>query len=189
MKFLGSSPAEAERAAIRFVREHCRTRGYTLRIEVPAVNSRPVDPEQDETVAPAEAARSADRPLCAAIVRYGIGRATQRGETDNLSEGGLFIRTNAPFPVATRLRLRFETDEGVAVPLRGVVRWTRERAEEGRPSGMGVELIDPHPRYVDFVRRRTEPWDGEEEAATYEVEEWHPAPLPEVVPDRRRPGR
>jgi len=189
MKFLGATPGEAERAAIRYIREHCRVRCYAVRTEVPAVNSRPVDAERNEGLARTAAERSSDRPLCAAIVRYGSGRATRRGETDNLSEGGLFIRTDEPFPVGTRLRLQVDTGDGVAIPLRGVVRWTRDGVQEGRPCGMGIELIDPHPRYVEFARRQTEPPDERDEAPTYEVEEWHPAPLPAVVPEQQRPDR
>jgi len=130
MKFVGSTPASAEQAAIRFIKQHCKARGFATRTEVPSVESGEVALEQDDTAARSEAVRASQRQLRAVRVSYGLGRPNQEAETDDLSEGGLFIRTDEPMPVGTDLQLRFEA-EGFGIPLRGIVRvrssWCHKR--------------------------------------------------------------
>ena len=184
MKFVGSTPASVEKAAIRFIKGHCKSHGFTARTEVPSVESGGVALEQDVTAARSEAVRASQRQLRAVRVYYGTGRPDQEAETDDLSEGGLFIRTDEPMPVGTDLQLRFEA-EGFGIPLRGIVRWAREEDEDGRPRGMGIELINPHPRYIHYVRQQQKQVQTNGEPTTYEVEEWKPAELPEEV--RRTP--
>jgi len=167
IKFVASTPAEAQNKAVEYIRQHCKRRGFALRAEVTSVESREVDPEQDAKTASSKAARAAQRQLRFLYVRYGLGRPTDEAETDDLSEGGLFIKTDSPLPVGTDLALRLEID-GFDLPLRGVVRWVREEAAGGRPSGMGIKLAQPHPRYIHYIRQQqTGP-----EPAKYELEEW-----------------
>ena len=66
--------------------------------------------------------------------------------------------------LATRLSLRLDL-EGFGISLRGVVRWARESPEEGRLPGMGIKLLNPHPRYLHFVRQK-------QKADTSEIEPW-----------------
>jgi len=187
MKFVGSTPASAENAAIRFIKQHCKSRGFAARTEVPSVESGGVALEQDVTAARSEAVLASQRQLRAVRVSYGLGRPNKEAETDDLSEGGLFIRTDEPMPVDTDLQLRFEA-EGYGIPLRGVVRWTREEDEDGRPRGMGIQLVNPHPRYIHYVRPQRTHVQTAGEAITYEVEEWEAAELPEEV-EKAPPSR
>lgn len=65
----------------------------------------------------------------------------------DLSTLGIFLRSNAPFPVGTKLTVRF-TPPGDQVPLEleGEVRWVspfRVGALEAREPGMGVQFTDP----------------------------------------------
>jgi hypothetical protein len=185
MKFVGSTPALVEQAAIRFIKGHCKSHGFTARTEVPAVESGEVAPEQDATAARSEAVRASQRQLRAVRVAYGLGRPNQEAETDDLSEGGLFIRTDEPMPVGTDLQLRLEA-EGFGIPLRGVVRWARDVDVNGRPRGMGIKLVNPHPRYIHFVRQQQNQAQPTGDTTTYEVEEWKAADLLEEVEKPRR---
>jgi hypothetical protein len=167
MKFLASTPTEAQDKAVEFIRAQCKRRGLTLCAEVTRVESGQVDPEQDATTARSEAVRASQRQLHSLYLRYGLGRPTDEAETDDLSEGGLFIKTDSPLPVGNDLALRLEID-GFDIPLRGIVRWVREQAEGGRPCGRGIKLVQPHPRYVHYIRQKRKA----PEPAKYELEEW-----------------
>ena len=60
---------------------------------------------------------------------------------ENLSEGGLFIRTPSPKPVGTVLDFEFSVrDGGEPIRGRGVVRWTETDPEGNR--GMGIKFLD-----------------------------------------------
>jgi type IV pilus assembly protein PilZ len=68
----------------------------------------------------------------------------------DLSPLGIFLRSNAPFEVGTRLTMRFTPPgEEEVVELEGEVRWIspfRFGALEAREPGMGVQFIDPPER-------------------------------------------
>lgn len=83
----------------------------------------------------------------------------------NISELGIFVRTEQPLPVGTHLRLRFETPasepaggSALAFSVRGTVQWVNEQsplAESPNP-GMGIRFIglsaDDRERLVEVVR-------------------------------------
>jgi len=150
---MASTPPVAERKAVDFIKEQCKRMGYTVRTEVPSVESADVDLEQDETTSESDAVRASQRRLCTERIRYGVGRPSHEAATDDLSEGGLFIRTDSPMPVGTQLQLYLDV-ENFGIPLRGVVRWAREQEEDGRPCGMGLQLTNPLPRYIHYIRQR-----------------------------------
>lgn len=162
MKFVGSDPQHAEQKAVDYIKEHCRVRGFPMRKHVPAVESGKVDLEQDARTASSPAVQASQRQLRAVAVRYGTERPTEDAETDNLSEGGLFIRTTSPLPRGTDVKISFEVG-GFTIPLRGIVQWARAKERNGRPPGIGIRLIAPHQRYIDYVRRSQE--SGESEPA------------------------
>jgi len=153
MKFLGNTPAQAENMAIEYIRAICTRDGFNLRKELPYVESAKVDPEQTRSAEKSAAIRASERKLKRVNIRFGIGRPSQDAETDDFSEGGLFILTAQPLPIGTELRLFLETQE-LGIPLKGIVRWTRDKEVEGRPIGMGIKLTAPHPRFIHFVRQQ-----------------------------------
>jgi type IV pilus assembly protein PilZ len=65
----------------------------------------------------------------------------------DLSTLGIFLRSNAPFPVGTKLTVRFTPPgEQESLELEGEVRWVspfRVGALEAREPGMGVQFTDP----------------------------------------------
>lgn len=166
MKFVALTAAAAQHKAIEYIRQHCKHRGLTLRAEVGSVESSEVDREEEEKTARSEDVQAAQRQLRSLFIRYGLTRPTDEAATDDLSEGGLFIRTNSPQPVGTDLTLRLEV-EGFGIPLQGVVCWVREVSEGGRPAGMGIKLARPHPRYIHYIRQKRKA-----PAPEHEVEEW-----------------
>ena len=62
----------------------------------------------------------------------------------DISKGGIFIKTRAPFPAGTLLKFEVRIAEDQRL-MQGVGRvvWRREpeRAEEGFPAGMGIKFI------------------------------------------------
>ena len=177
MKFMADTAADVEQAAVDYLKAHCRARGFKICKEVPSVVSGPVDHEQEPAVARSSGVQARQRRLQALRVRYRRQGEMLEAETDDLSEGGLFIRTRTPADVGTTIQLRVDLG-GFGIALRGIVRWTRPEAQRGRPAGMGLELVCPHPRYIHFVRQQSgEPETNEKSGApkSYEVEGWEPA--------------
>lgn len=61
--------------------------------------------------------------------------------TRNVNEGGLFIETDAPPPMETRVALEFKLPGSDApIRARGRVAWIRGASPEEGPAGMGVEF-------------------------------------------------
>lgn len=54
---------------------------------------------------------------------------------------GLFVRTEAPEPPGTALRLRVPDDAGVTIELEGVVAWTNPPGPATFDPGMGVRFV------------------------------------------------
>jgi type IV pilus assembly protein PilZ len=76
----------------------------------------------------------------------------------NISEMGIFVRSEAPLAVGTELSLRFAPSDGPAFELPGMVVWINPmRANGDNPNpGMGVRFselsADQRERVVDLVR-------------------------------------
>jgi uncharacterized protein (TIGR02266 family) len=56
----------------------------------------------------------------------------------DLSEGGLFVRTQRPLPTGTPLQLDLQDRNGHSVELEGTVAWVRSEPDGLGPPGMGV---------------------------------------------------
>jgi uncharacterized protein (TIGR02266 family) len=150
LKFVGNSAGEAEGAAIQFIKDHCEQRGYTVLGEPAAVEAQQVQVEAGDD--PASLGRQRFLKLLA--IRFGVDKVTRVGRTADLSSGGLFIATDEPLRTDTRIKMRLDL-EGFDVPLSGRVAWVRAKAEQGRQTGMGIQLDHVPPmfqRYVDQLR-------------------------------------
>jgi len=151
MKFVGATAQEAERAAIDFIHEHCNQRGHSLLGEPALVESGGLDREAEPSSPGKLQAVGRRRYLKLLPVLYGTEKPTFDGRTADLSLGGLFIVTEKPLPVNVLLKLKLDLD-GFVVPMKGRVAWSRSRQEQGRPAGMGIELIHAPPMYHRYVR-------------------------------------
>lgn len=147
LKFVGETAAEAEGRAVRFIREHCDSRGFGL---LPA-QSRAEPGPLPSAAAVARAAAVAARKIRFLPLRYGLVTPSNPGGTGNLSETGLFVVTGFPLRQGSDVRIEVNLAPRI-VALTGEVVWLRPESELGRSRGMGVRLVTPPPSYVDFVR-------------------------------------
>lgn len=75
-------------------------------------------------------------------VDYASGETFLFAYLTNISEMGIFVRTETPLPIGTRLRLRFHVESGDALEFEGVVMWinpVRVSGDNLNP-GMGVRF-------------------------------------------------
>ncbi len=147
IKFAADSPIAAERQAIEYIRTHCREHGFALRNDVAL--STP-DKLSDDEAAYAQPV-SATRVIRFLPIRFGVVNPTEVGGTGNLSETGLFVITNHPLEVNTRLRLLLDLTNK-PLTLTGDVRWMNSQPRVGRSPGMGVLLHAPPEPYAEYVR-------------------------------------
>ena len=80
-------------------------------------------------------------------VDYASGETFLFAYLQNISEMGIFIRTDHPSRVGTRLRLRFSVEHGEPLTLEGEVTWinpVRASGDNLNP-GMGVRFIELSP--------------------------------------------
>ena len=80
-------------------------------------------------------------------VDYASGETFLFAYLQNISEMGIFIRTDHPSSVGTRLRLRFQVEHGEPLTLDGEVTWInplRVTGDNLNP-GMGVRFIELTP--------------------------------------------
>ena len=80
-------------------------------------------------------------------VDYASGETFLFAYLTNISEMGIFIRTNEPLKVGTRLRLRFVKGEAEPFVLEGEVTWINPYKQNGENlnPGMGVRFIELTP--------------------------------------------
>ncbi|MCL4685619.1 TIGR02266 family protein [Myxococcota bacterium] len=87
-----------------------------------------------------ERRRSPRSPLVVRVA-YATVDALFTEFTRNVNEGGLFIETNAPPPLETRVALEFSLPgRDTPIRARGRVAWIRLASPEEGPAGMGVEF-------------------------------------------------
>ena len=80
-------------------------------------------------------------------VDYASGETFLFAYLQNISEMGIFIRTDHPARVGTKLRLRFQVEDGEPLTLEGEVTWINPLRESGDNlnPGMGVRFIELTP--------------------------------------------
>jgi type IV pilus assembly protein PilZ len=86
-------------------------------------------------------------------VDYASGDTFLFAYLTNISEMGIFIRTNDPLKIGSRMRLRFQVDESDPLVLEGEVTWInpyRPNGENINP-GMGVRFIQLTPERREQV--------------------------------------
>ncbi len=91
-------------------------------------------------------------------VDYASGDTFLFAYLQNISEMGIFIRTETPLAIGTKLTLRFHVDESAPLVLDGEVTWInpfRESGDNLNP-GMGVRFTelssDTREQVVELVR-------------------------------------
>ena len=91
-------------------------------------------------------------------VDYSSGENFLFAYITNISEMGIFIRSDDPAPVGTRLSLRFTDDDGEPLSLHGEVVWVNPLRTDGDDvnPGMGIRFddlsLEVRERVVSLVR-------------------------------------
>lgn len=149
LKFIAETAAEAEAQAVRFIEEHLKARRYSRRDGQAAATAGNAV-RRKAVSAPAKFLAAGKRKSTCLPVRFGPERALARGLTLNLSDDGMFVGAAKPEECGRSLLIHLEM-AGHTVPMRGLVMWSRERAEPERPAGMGIRLAHPPALYQSFV--------------------------------------
>jgi hypothetical protein len=87
-----------------------------------------------------------------ALVRYGVERPEKTAFTKNLSEGGLFLRTNQVFAPGTLLQVEIEFPDRT-FRMWGRVAWAKQvppQLAHVLDCGMGIALIEPPAEWAQF---------------------------------------
>ncbi len=80
------------------------------------------------------------------------GGTSYTGITSNLSEQGIFVRTLKGLAPGTILELELYLSSGATIKLSGMVKKTVKTRFHDVKNGMGIELIDIPPKYIEFLK-------------------------------------
>jgi len=89
-------------------------------------------------------------------VRFSSGGLDFTGISSNLSESGLFIRTNRGFAPGSIIDIELVMPDGKKSFLKAVVRRTIKTPMSSLKNGMGVELLEKDVAYINFVKSSLE---------------------------------
>lgn len=85
-------------------------------------------------------------------VKFSSGEITFTGILSNLSENGLFIRTNRGFSPGTNIDIELVMPDGTSSFLRGIVRWASKIPLTSIKNGMGVELLEQDTAFKNLLK-------------------------------------
>jgi len=78
---------------------------------------------------------------------------THKGFVSNVSETGLFIRTSRSFKEGSPLEIKLYLPEGRISRLKGIVRRAiSSEVGASAKNGMGIEITESDPAFIDFLR-------------------------------------
>ena len=83
------------------------------------------------------------------------GGLSYRGILSNISESGLFIRTNRGFAPDTIIEIELVMPDNKVSRLKGIVKRTIKRPVSTIKNGMGIELIEKDKTYLNFIKNFT----------------------------------
>lgn len=92
-------------------------------------------------------------PAESIAVDYGDGETFLFSYLANISEMGIFVYTEQPFPIGTLLTLRFGPTEDEKLCLEGVVVWHNAARHDGYDlnPGMGIQFVNLTPEAREAV--------------------------------------
>jgi len=96
--------------------------------------------------------RASPRAKRRLMVKYGTEKADRTAFTGDVSESGLFLRTNAVLAPGTVVQVEIEFPER-KWSLWGRVAWAKKvpaQLAHVIPCGMGIEFVEPPPDWSDF---------------------------------------
>lgn len=93
------------------------------------------------------------------LVRYGVEKTDRSAYTQNISEAGLFVRTNRVFKPATTVHLEIHFP-GELFHLWGRVAWAKKvppQLAHILACGMGIRYLDPPVEFLEFYQKWSSP--------------------------------
>ena len=84
-------------------------------------------------------------------VKFSSGGDTYKGILSNLSQNGLFIRTNRGFGPGSIVDIELMLPDGTISVLKGIVRWA-SKTHLAVKNGMGIELLEKDAAFIDFIK-------------------------------------
>jgi uncharacterized protein (TIGR02266 family) len=85
-------------------------------------------------------------------IAYGTSGVFMNSLMMNLSSGGIFIKTDQPFPIDTALEMRMQLPgDPESMHINGRVVWTKPESH-AFPAGMGIQFIDMPLEYFEKIK-------------------------------------
>lgn len=85
-------------------------------------------------------------------VKFFLADVSYTGISSNFSEHGLFIRTKKGLAPGTLLKLQLHLPSGKTLTLNGLVKRTIKTPLQDIKNGMGIELTNIPPEYLEFLK-------------------------------------
>ena len=107
--------------------------------------------------------RRAIRFLARLHVRLNHESITSWGILSDVSEKGIFIRSNRDFVTGKEIRIEIVMPDSTTSILRGIVRRKRELQGSHRKYGLGVEITErdqSYLKFIDYLKSAAEEQDG-----------------------------
>ena len=70
------------------------------------------------------------------------GELQEKGQTENLSPGGVFVATPLDCPVGETIELSIQLPNSSHITAHGTVRWVRPLRGSDVSAGLGIEFVD-----------------------------------------------
>ena len=83
-------------------------------------------------------------------VKFSSSGDTYKGILSNLSQNGLFIRTNRSFSPGSIVDIELIMPDGTVSFLKGIVRWA-SKTPLAIKNGMGIELLEKDTTFINFI--------------------------------------
>ncbi len=96
-------------------------------------------------------------------VTFSSGPFSYRGILSDISENGLFIRTNHGFAPGTTIDIELVMPDNQISRLKGVVRRTVKTPLSTMKNGMGIELTKKDSTYINFIKSYSDERETETE--------------------------
>ena len=109
---------------------------------------------------------------------FSSGDYSFRGILSNISESGLFIRTNRGFAPGTVVEIEVMMPDNTISRLKGVVRRTIKTPLTSMKNGMGIELTESDAGYNRFVHSVISEKESGDSPEEYAVPEYEIIPCP-----------
>jgi ribosomal protein S27E len=97
-----------------------------------------------------------DRYIRRLETEFSVSDKKYRAISSDFSVGGLFVRTNHPFPPDTIIDLTVYLPDGNISRLRGMVRRAYKTPGVAMKNGMGIEFIEKDECYLNFIKSFSE---------------------------------